>query len=74
MHMHFHADNKTHEVLESRRDQYRHAALAAKKAGDLVTATKYVKTAKVCTFCFYFRQLYVFQVFRTPVFIKTIWF
>ncbi|PVD23464.1 hypothetical protein C0Q70_16736 [Pomacea canaliculata] len=39
-------DNKTREVLESRRDQYRHAALAAKKAGDLVTATKYVKTAK----------------------------
>ncbi|XP_025110330.1 coiled-coil and C2 domain-containing protein 1-like isoform X2 [Pomacea canaliculata] len=40
------SDNKTREVLESRRDQYRHAALAAKKAGDLVTATKYVKTAK----------------------------
>ena len=34
-------------MLSGRRNQYKKAALAAKKKGDIATATKYAKTAKV---------------------------
>lgn len=36
----------TEQMLTTRRDQYRHAALGAKKRGDQQTAIKYVRTAK----------------------------
>lgn len=36
----------TEQMLISRRDQYKHAAVLAKKQGDIQTALKYVKTAK----------------------------
>ena len=41
------SDDSTQVMLKERRDQYRHAAVVAKKAGDIPTASKYLKTAKV---------------------------
>ena len=41
------ADKEKHEMLSGRRNQYKKAALAAKKKGDMAMATKYAKTAKV---------------------------
>ncbi|XP_061182028.1 coiled-coil and C2 domain-containing protein 1-like [Saccostrea echinata] len=37
---------ETHKMLVTRRDQYKQAALKAKHAGDITTATKHVKVAK----------------------------
>ncbi|KAL3868975.1 hypothetical protein ACJMK2_041720 [Sinanodonta woodiana] len=39
-------DQEAHMMLCERRDQYKHAALEAKRNGDINTATKYVRTAK----------------------------
>ena len=40
-------DGETRKMLITRRDQYRHAAVEAKKNNDMKTATKYVKISKV---------------------------
>ncbi|KAK3612667.1 hypothetical protein CHS0354_042193 [Potamilus streckersoni] len=39
-------DQEARKMLCERRDQYKHAALEAKRNGDINTATKYVRTAK----------------------------
>ncbi|XP_070195173.1 coiled-coil and C2 domain-containing protein 1-like isoform X1 [Littorina saxatilis] len=39
-------EGKMRHTLESRKEQYRHAALAAKQGGDMATASKYAKIAK----------------------------
>ena len=43
----FNADQETRKMLMLRRDQYKQAALKAKHAGDMPTATHNVKVAKV---------------------------
>uniref|UniRef100_V5HG52 Putative cc2d1a protein n=1 Tax=Ixodes ricinus TaxID=34613 RepID=V5HG52_IXORI len=40
------APGSTEHTLTTRRDQYKHAALSAKKRGDQQTAIKYIRTAK----------------------------
>lgn len=40
-------DTETEKLLETRRDQYKAAALQAKHSGDINTAKKYVQTSKV---------------------------
>lgn len=40
------SDQKTHQLLRFRRDQYRSSAVAAKHSGDIKTATKFAHTAK----------------------------
>ena len=41
------SEGNTRHTLEQRKEQYRHAALAAKRGGDMPTAAKYAKIAKV---------------------------
>ena len=51
-------------MLSGRRNQYKKAALAAKKKGDIAMATKYAKTAKVSSDWI--------LVVRKPVFSRTL--
>ena len=40
------ADDETRSTLVTRKELYRHAALTAKRSGDMPTAAKYAKIAK----------------------------
>lgn len=40
-------DEDTLQLLIARREEYKRAALLAKQAGDMTTAIKHIKTAKV---------------------------
>ena len=41
------SDQETHQLLTTRRDQYKTSALQAKHGGDDITARKFIKISKV---------------------------